>query len=679
MGVTPNSCSQSLSDGPGDQTAGLIWLNSVDNQHPFWGFTHVTNYPFGEQLSSPVHASGSALYILYWILARASGSVCGLNLLNAIGFFSGALVTFFFVKWLVNRPFVALLAGYAVSFTPYLQIKTGVHASYVFQGLFVGMIWIFLLLWRKPSLKLAAAFGGITAVSFYVDPYFVLLSGILAVGLFIGGGIYEVTLRTSAPSILRKFGYGLAALGIVVALIMPLVFIRVHYASQIDRFVNNSRNDIKFDAQIYGAHPIEYLKPNELQPVLKALIPNYAKYRDHHNSNPSEYTINLSLALIATVLLAAFVVVWRFWRKQAIWPNAKLAVKPGLIVIPIAVVGVLAFSFSLAPIIHGHRMPSWYLTNYITMWRVFARLYIIVNISLVILASVALAFLLPMLKWRVWQRVCIILLLLVVMFEYQTFAFARTTWSYVSEVPSIYYQLHDRADVKVVAEYSLDEQPQTIMPTYYMTYQRIHGKELINSDLPDSPQAPIRQSIRNLADPQTLPTLRALGVDAVIVHDVPGDLAIPGLTRILYEQSRPPSSNPVFGDMDIVYPIAVYHIGAGPVAPYVLAIESGYVFPQKLSPISYNYVGGNGSTLELVNLPGSEKIQTGQFCFSIRSESGKLLAISFVQGGNLLWSGTIDAQWQPVSFSGATSKLVTIKDSSLNKTSFMINNLGCAP
>lgn len=231
--------------------------------------------------------------------------------------------------------------------------------------------------------------------------------------------------------------------------------------------------------------------------------------------------------------------------------------------------------------------------------------------------------------------------------------------------------------MKVIAEYSLDEDPQTIMPTYYLTYQKIHGKQLINSDRSVSPEAPIRQSIRNIEDPQTLPTLRALGADTVIIHGIEHGLSVPGLTLIDYEESRPSTSNPAFGDVKPIYPIAVYHIDSGPRAGYVLALESGYVYPKKLTAVSYDYVGGNGATFKLVGLPGGARASRGQFCFEARSESGRPEAASIKQGNTVLWSGILSAEWQPVSFVGATDVTTTLKVDSTDKTSFMMRGLGC--
>lgn len=667
------NCSDALLSGPGDQTAGLIWLNSIDPNHVFWGFTHITNYPFGEQLTSPVHASGALEYTLYFVLAKLAGSVCGFNLLNLLGFIGSALVMYGFIYWLTRRPWIALVAGYAVSFTPYLQIKTSVHPSYVYQGLLIGIVWLFLSFWRTPRLWPALALGGLTAASFYLDPYFILLAGILLVGLVGAGIVYDAVGPERWRGARRKALYMLAGLGTLLVLLLPLVYVRVHFNTQINKFVTSSRNEIKFDAQLYGARPQEYLKPNEMQPVLKALIPGYASRRDHHISNPAEYSIGLSLSLIAVVMAGA--ALWYARRRRGIHDQLETAVPPALLVSAAATAGALAFAFSLAPVIHGLHMPSWYLTNYITMWRVFARLYIIVNLALVVLAAVALAYLSTRLQTRRWVKgVALAVLALMVAFEYQIFPVPRPVWSYSANVPQIYYRLAQRTDIKVIAEYSLDEQPVTYRPTFYLTYQRIHHKQLINSDLPDSPQGPIRGSLRDLEDPQSLPALRALGADAIMVHNVSGVIRTPGLELIDYQATQNPGTG--LPDPADMYPMALYRILSGPVGTTVVAPETGFGFAQFTSQISYDYDGGSGATLGLIDLPGGTEVRQGQACFTIRSTQSSLTA-KITQGDQELWRGHLTTTPQSVSIGLTTGQPATITTSSKAKVSFLLDDLGC--
>ena len=137
---------------------------------------------------------------------------------------------FAFVRWLTRRNSIALLAGYAFAFTPYLQIKTGVHPSYVYEGLFVGIIWLFLMFWKRPRPALAVWMAVLTALTFYWDAYFVLIAGILWAGLLAGAATYELinhreTDRICAASKLAPWRLSPSSL-----LLLPLAYVRLHYS-----------------------------------------------------------------------------------------------------------------------------------------------------------------------------------------------------------------------------------------------------------------------------------------------------------------------------------------------------------------------------------------------------------------------------------------------------------------
>jgi hypothetical protein len=442
--------------------------------------------------------------------------------------------------------------------------------------------------------------------------------------------------------------------------------------------VTNSRNDIKFDAIIYGAHPMEYLRPVETQPVLKALIPNYAEGRNRHSSNPAEYSINLSLALLATIVVAAAAWLIR-WRRPRRPDAIALTAPPVLVLGTLATVGVLAFAFSLSPVIYGTRTPTWYLTNFIDMWRVFARLAVVVNIAFVAFAAVALAYLGTKISRRWVKAGALALLFGLIAFEYQIQPPPRPTWSYTKDVPQIYYRLHDQTDINVIAEYSLDEQPITYRPTFYMTYQRVHGKKMLNSAVADSPQAPMRGSLRDIEDPQTIPALQALGIEAIIVHGVDKELDLPGLELVDYQPAEASTSSPILNDNQELYPIWIYKITGGNTVPYVIAPDKGFVYPVMSSLVSYDYVGGNNATLKLIDLPGGDNVKSGRACFDISSLDGSVDTVTIAQDGRTLWTGVIDRNWQAVTFESASEKAITITSNDAAKSSFQLDDLGCTP
>jgi hypothetical protein len=677
-GVVAN-CQNSLTGGVGDNTAGLIWLNSINHANPLWGFTHITNYPYGEQLKQPVYASGAALYALYWMLAKVSGSVCGYNLLNVVGFMSAALLMYSFVQWLTRRPWIALLAGFAVAFTPYLQISSGVHPSYVFEGLFVAIMWIFFLFWRSPKVLYALALGTLTAITFYWDPYFVLIGSVLWVGLLMGAIVYELCQKRDTSRWKPRLASGAIALGALVLLLTPLAYVRLHYAGQIDQAVTASRNPIKIDSQIYAARPLEYLLPVATQPVLQKLIPDYAVKRNHHLSNAGEYTINISLTLLFIILLAAVIFARRIQQRRRLAPDGfHLAVNIVLLVACLACVGGVGLVFSFPPMLHGVRTPTWYLTDAITMWRVFARLYIIVNLSVVSLAAIGLAYLASHISSPKLRAFGWVIVLAAVVFEYQSFSIPRPLWSYSADVPPIYSWLHNNSQVHTLAEYPFDQPAISIWPTYYFSYQRITGKDMINNSVTTDPDVLMHNALRSLADPQTIPTLRTLGADSLVVHGVVGNVNLPGLRLIHYEAGPSPAATTVrmFIPPIGLYPIAVYHIDIGPMAKFVLTPEKGFSNEISLTPISQNYVGNSHSSWELLPLPGSPKTGKANVCTQISSVRDDQAA-TITQDGHILWSGTLTPSWQQLEFTAKVSDQLIVTESGKNPVNYLLHGLGC--
>jgi hypothetical protein len=673
---TFSNCGDLLMSNPSDQTAGLIWLHHTVPAKPLWGFTRATNFPWGEWLNQPIRWSGALLYFWYWILSSLTGAICGYNLLNLIGFFSAAAVMYTFVVWLTRRPWVALLAGYAVAFTPYYQAKTSGHPAYVYQGVFVLMLWLFVLMWRSLRWRWAIMLGGLIAACFYFDPYFILITIVLLSGLLVAAVGHDLlTNRTHdwKAKALRLAG----AAGVALVLLFPLAYIRLHYAGQINAAAG-SRGEIRSNAQVYGARLWEYLAPAESHPVLHRLVGPSYQVRDHHGSNPGEYTINLSLTLIVVVLVAA-AVLWRRRNRRGWWPeHLNLAVEPGFIALAALVVGAFALITSLPPVYFHLPMPSYFITAFVAIWRVFARLYVLVNISLVLLAALALACLWAVIKTP-WRRYLLVgLVFLGVAFEYQIYIVPRPVWSFHNNAPSIDYRLANRSDIHSIAEYSLDNQPETNMPTYYLTFQWVHGKSLLNSDLEDSPENGLRAGLRTLSDPQTVPVLRSLGIDAVLVHGINGDVHVPGLKLIDFEAGLPPSASTYFHDTPELYPIGLYRVLPGPTAAYAIGLDRGFTqhTVSAYSYVSYVSVGQSGAVLSARALPGQPASGPAPLCFELKAAGGPASATIQVEG-RPVWQGRLTSLWQPLQIPATIGQTAIITTSRLGVDSFLLGDLGC--
>jgi hypothetical protein len=391
MGGAITNCSVELLAFPGDHTAGLFSFYSIDKADPWWGHTDAYSYPYGESLWQPYHITSQVPFVSFWVLAKLFGPVCGFNLLVFIGFMSAALVTFGFVRWLFGRKellynLVAFLAGYAVVFTPFMQRKAGGHIAYLFAGLLVASVWLFLKFWRKPRPLWAVLFGLSVAILGYIDGYFVLLGGVLIGSVLVATYIYELLFKgKSFRDLWQRTKLILLSGGVVAVCLMPIAYVQLHYADQIKSAISSLRDDIMREAQEYGARPYDYLLLNPEHPLILPIFGEDA-LRWIVSINTERSVIGVSKAILLLAIFMTVVVVYR-WRKKQRYARVELRYGPGFILLTFGLVVVAAFLLSMPP--HIGPIPT--LTNaviqFTDVWRVFARLSVVVNMGLVVLAS----------------------------------------------------------------------------------------------------------------------------------------------------------------------------------------------------------------------------------------------------------------------------------------------------
>lgn len=636
MGGAITNCTQSLLSFPGDNTAGLIALFSIDNHDPWFGWSDVYSYPYGEMLGQPTHITAQALFIPFWVLAKMFGPICGFNVLGFIGFVSAALVMFGFVRWLLKgRVLVALIAGFAVAFTPYLQIKTGVHISYVFEAFFITALWLFLSYWEKPSWKKSLLLGLNIALFAYIDGYFILMGALLMGGLFIGAAAYDYKKAgfKLKAALVQKLKLLLVALGAVFVFIGPILYVQVTAGAQVSGLLSGLRDNIQREGQVYAARPLEYILPNAYNPILSEPFGAYEE-RSNHGSNPSENILSLSLVMLALAAYFVARVIMAYRRREPL-KVGNLRYAPGFMAIVFSVVLLIAFILSLPPKWGPIIAPSYFLLEAVQLWRVLARLVIVINIALVVLGACGLALLLDRIKGQ-GRRIAICALVFIVIFiEYLTFIPPRPVSGY-EKVPEFYYWLKTQQQYKEIAEYPLYEFAESSFPVYYNTYQRVHGKKRLNGAVSEARPLFARKALRDLTNPQTVPGLRELGIDLVVVHaaDFPGE--IPGLKLV---KQGDESIIKIGGQPSKVWG---YAVEPGIQADYVASPVAGFHAPIIKSPIHEIQKMGHRGEIEIRKLLPSGA-SAAKVLLEVKLESlgknGQNTTIS--QDDTTLWQGTV--------------------------------------
>jgi len=562
LGAATTHLGSTLTTSPGDQLSGPIRLFYENSSRPFFGFSKDTNYPIGEQLSVPTLKTGSLELIPMWILTKLANPIFAYNVFTTFGFIFSAYVAYLFIYRLTRRISVSYLGGFAMTFTSYIQLQTGIHPSYVFEGVFILIIWTFVALWRRPKFLTALLLALFAASTFYTDGYFVLF---LVVTLLACLGACVVMSGKSILNkqyVLERVKYFLIAGIAGLVLIGPIMYVQHKQGSQVNAFLASERSNIYQDAQAYGAHPREYILPNGKQETFNKLGINWYKYRDLNRQNWEASAINLSLTVVVVLVACAVIVFWKRKRERLDPQLQTYLTLFGLLTI-------IAFMFSLPPRVFGVRTPVDVLIHFTAYWRVFARLSVLVNMGVVMVAVLLFHQALKNIK-RTWQIIAIVGIVFAGVFlEYITFnpLTPKQGWTFAQDAPTAYVKLARDTSIKVVAEYPLQQYP-AYFADKYPGYIYFTHKEIINPSLPNVGQNRLHDSITSLTSPGTIVALRSLGVDAVVVHQQANPGNIPGL-QLLYASSG--------GSQSFGVNTWVYKVLEGPTDKYILAPDYGFV------------------------------------------------------------------------------------------------------
>lgn len=697
VGTTIADCGNTLS-GLGDNSAGPIWKAANAGDQPVGGFSKVTNYPDGESLNSPIDAVVVGQSVLLWATTKIAGPVCGYNVANALGYIASALVMFGFVYSLTKgRRWIALLAGYAVAFTPFFQAKIGGHPSYAFQALLIGIVWAFFSLVTTQKKSRMILLAVLTAFCFYFDPYFSLMAMTILVPLIAAWLVLRFVETRKQPAKKPDFVAKLKALGaatlLFVVLIIPIAYTMVSQSSAIRSATAGTRGNVFLEAKVYSNFPSEYLLPFKDSPFFKVLGSYEQQVKSSwyafSNGNISEDSVGLSLVMVAVVGLFLIVILWEKLQRRRLEIGKFIRYNPKLVVFGVLAFGLFAFFLALPPAhVFGVPLPSFILLKLTSTWRVLSREYIVVNIAVTLLFVVSLVYFTHALRLkRMAKAVLFGLLFIGIFIQYQTYrpfqGLESAAFSY-SNAPAGYHWMKDRSDITSIAEYPIEKATEANSHGYYLSMQLVHKKAILNSAIVDGPGENVRSSLKNLADPQTVPTLHALGISAVSVHGVdPAEIEeIPYLT-VVYAgghgvDAGMPGSQAVTKDVMVVAMID----SNAPVPTASLQFLTTPMLNSKVqtSAVEWQYEVASGAKIGLRRLSPHQKESAiqGKVCFMARmADDGDTagLRIANAQGGVILET-TLTDQYQHIEFASDTDQELTLTNS---KTHLVhITDIGCA-
>ncbi len=521
MGQSLTSCKTTvIGSVGGDHLSGIISVFNIGSK-PYGGISHLSNYPYSENITQPQLVTNATLMVPGWIASKLVGPICSWNLMVLSGYLLSFAAMYCFIYWLTKRRSVALFAATAVAFTPYHYFKTHGHLSYVHSELFVAILWSFIALWRKPSRILSLVFATCVALLFYTDGYFPMIGGIMLAGIgsYVLGSLgleYKKRRKLTAESKIRLM-HLLVSSVVACVLLLPIVFVKLRYGSQIGTNLGTVRGNLLLELKTYGAQLPDYFVPSQEHPV--GLIRDLARdYRDSHiYSNKGEYHLYLGYS----VLFLAGLGVWRFWKTKKI--PKKYLDSSWVVGLSIVVLG-FAFFVSLVPYVElfgiDFVMPSRVIGMVTSFWRVYARLYLVVNLALVTIAAIGFHHLLLLIKSRHRRLTVSVLILAILIFEMLPInPISRDDeWS-LTDFSDTYSWLGKQPEIQSVAAYPLVDP--THLNSSYFADQLVHKKPLFNSYKSVDSNALLHYAMSGIKDPQTLGALKTLGINHVLTYQMP--------------------------------------------------------------------------------------------------------------------------------------------------------------
>lgn len=686
--------------GFGDNTAGPIWRMQLTPAQPLMGgFENATNYPVGESLYSPVNFSLIGQTTLIYISSKLLGPVCGYNAVNMLGFFASAMVMFGFIYAVTKHRYIAWLAGYAVSFSPYYQMKVGGHVGYGYQALLIGVAWALFRLFKYQRKKDALILGVLTAISFTFDPYFSLLTACVVLPLLVAYAIFTFIDKSkiTAKKILGRLKLLLLSFSTFLIFLMPVIMPVLLNRETINASVSALRGNILFEARACSNLPHEYFLPFVLHPVFQRIFgkDEYIKTIDSLHGNFScgigEDSVGVSI-VVMTIVLSGFIIIgWEKLNKRNF--NLVLKYDTRLIFVGFTLLLFVSVVMALPPIkLLGFLPdPTYVLLKITTTWRTLTRFYVLVNFAFVTLFSLFLFY--ASTKIKLPKRILAVTFIVItcgIFIEYQAFkpfiGNKLSTFSYKTDVPEVYSWLSEQVNINNIAEYPLEKAGgESNASAYYLSMQVVHKKRLFNANDPLIEEEKLRASLKDVSDKQTIDVLRAIGIDAVVIHGVSENeiRKINGL-EVVYSAPQSDFNMLAFtplvkNDSVVVARILPQEEGASTEPVSMLKFHKGFVRNTNIikSSVDWNYEAINNSILQVVPPPGEGETLNKSVisCFEISFASNELInAVAYFDTGTgKSQSVNLTNEFKKINIeSGGYIKLSNDKG-----YNFRLRNLGC--
>lgn len=515
--------------------------------------THIyCAYPFGvDFLNGPFFYVSDLLGL---ILSSLTNEVSAYNVIKLISFPTSALAMYLLALYLTHNRLASGLVGLAYAFSPFHVIHSMSHFSNI-QWMPLSILFLLKTLDRKGTKNAAlfALFFGITFVDYAYYGYFI---GLL-VPIFL---LVYLLNKEKRSSLLQSGLLKKAAIIFVVFLIImfPLVYpLLKSYLNLNPRPSQTSTFAIPVrefsDLLIYAAKPLDYLMPSKYNPFLGWMIPDLGigPLKGHRYT---EHTLYLGWTLI----LLGGIALYCAFKKKGMLSQRKEDMRVVYLFFAVVIVAALLSGPPFIPLGHyeinyetrqvtaEHKLylPQYFLYKVFPMFRVYARMGVVVQLALCVLAAFGLREVLSRTKGTKRKYLALSLATLIFV-DYAEFPPFRITQI---QEPPVYTWLAQQPGNFPIAEYPLGSGDDPYTTYEYLFYQRIHKKYLVNGASKGTPADKFRTSIIDISRPETINNLSRIGVRYILLHQYKyskGNEYIPldWLTTVPREKIFPPEYN----------------------------------------------------------------------------------------------------------------------------------------
>jgi O-antigen/teichoic acid export membrane protein len=476
-----------------DSTGSVAWFWTLQHESGFHvlGTTHHTfsGAPFGWNEGNGLNIQWLLPYYPAYLATKLFGAVAAYNLVTLAGYVLSGASMYLLTRYLGCARPVAVWAGLVFIVFPW-HLARAEHASLTHIEVLALLVLALVAAARRPTWLRFGYVAAATLACWLTSGYFGGMAVITAIAFALGAAL-TTSRRRGLLLVAGSTGAALLASGLVAI---------GSYASGANAGAGIHRDASALYA--YGLRPVELVVPTARHLVFGLGLDSFW-LRHAHGSNTTELSNYLGLLTFA-LAIAWIVVVLR--RRRTLRGTGTVEATAGLVA-----TFVVGFLFALPSPVGGVSLPSRWLWNLVSAFRVPSRWDPLLMTALLPLAALGLQTL-----WRALgdrrqlARVALVAAAIAVSFAELSIHLVprfRTV-----PLPPEYTALESKTRPGVLAEYPLG------YSDIYRLWQRVHDRPLVNGAAEGTTADQARLALLDPAQPGTAQALSLLGVTAIAVH-----------------------------------------------------------------------------------------------------------------------------------------------------------------